>query len=160
MRGHGARRALISPLSKRLGQALEGRGQRAAGSRVRASAAAPCGASVRGSPALAPAKPRSLRTFPWGGPRNSRTTPAARGAAAGRSCAGASCSRRGWLRSSFPPAPGSPAPSTCSETQSQRHHATAAPRDSAAPPTQLGVSTSHTSHDWPTFKSRTLKTSG
>lgn len=66
----GTRRPKNSHFSafQEVGPGTRGRGQRAAGSRVRASAAAPCGVSVRGSPALAPAKPRSPRTFPWGGP--------------------------------------------------------------------------------------------
>lgn len=66
-----------------------------------------------GPPLWPPQSPAVSRTFPWDGPQNSRATPAAQGAAAGKSCAGASGSRRGWPRSPFPPAPGSPPPSTC-----------------------------------------------
>ena len=62
------RRALTSSPPERLAQAIEGRAQRAAPAKVRAAASAPCGASARGSPALAPAKSRSLAHIPVGWP--------------------------------------------------------------------------------------------
>lgn len=69
VRRHRVRgRARTSPPPERLAQALEGRAQRAAPAKVRAAASAPCGASARGSPALAPAKPRSLAHIPVGWP--------------------------------------------------------------------------------------------
>lgn len=75
--------------------------------------------AVLPAPGLWPLQPRSLTHVPTAVASSSRATPAARGAAAGRFCAGASCSRRDWVRAHFPPAPGSPPPSTCSETRGQ-----------------------------------------
>lgn len=114
-RGEMAPRRLpgLPPPSERpsLAGPLEGGALPAASAKVRAAASAPGAARARGSPALPPRSAVS-GTFlrPW--PPCSGATPAGPGAGAGRSCAGAACSRRGWLRAHPAPPRGSPRPST------------------------------------------------
>lgn len=101
--------------------------------------------------------PQSPAHPPGGGPGNSRATPAAGGAAAGRFYAGASCSRRGSLRGHFLRAPGPPPPSTCSETRAAELEAPAEQRSPAHPESRF---CSPTSHPPQAFRNRTFQTSG
>lgn len=145
-----------APELEKLAGTLEGGALRAALAKVRGSFSARCCRRLRVSALLL--HPAVLGTSPWPWPPCSGATPAGLGAGAERFCAGAFCSRRGWLSARPPPPPGSPPPSTCKRDpgsrRQQRHRAQRIP---AHP--ELGGSP-HTSHRLRAFENGTFKTPG